>query len=201
MAYFNNKQNIKGEGFLPTPIPTEPSYNPPDIPTSEEGSPVDIPIPTFSGNAKVTLYHNPDESNRVDKRLSGAKVFDIIIKEETLVTKPVIVLQSEDDLTYYNYAYINITGRYYYCSITLIENGFFSIEMNVDVLMSHKQGIRKLIGLVDRTQNEQYINRDLVNSDLVTQKGTSTKIYKYERSLSDKSQMVLITAGKPIAQG
>lgn len=201
MAYFNNKQNIKGAGFLPTPIPSSPSYNPPPIPSSEEGSAVDIPIPVFSGNARVTLYHNADENKVLNKRLSGAKEFDIIIKEETSSITPRIILQSDDDLSNYNYAYIDIAHRYYYCTITYIENGFFSIDMNVDVLMSHKAGIKKLIALVDRTENEVYINRDLQNGDLVNQRGTTTKIIKYTKSLNKEPQLVLVTAGKPIALG
>lgn len=201
MAYFNNKQNIKGKGYIPLPIPTDPSYNPPPTPSQEEGSAVDIPLPLFVGNAKITLYMNKDENNRVDKNLSGAKQFDIIIKEELPLLNPTIVLQSEEDLRLYNYAYVDIANRYYYCKITLIENGFFSIDMNVDVLMSHKAGIRKLIGLVNRTQSEAYVNKDIPNDSLVVQRGTTTKIYKYDKSLSATNHNVLILAGKPVAFG
>lgn len=201
MAYFNNKKNIKGGGYIPSPVPSSPSYNPPEIPSSEEGSGVDIPVPSFSGNGIVTLYYSADESNRVDKKLSGAKPFEIIIKEETPVLNPVIILQSDTDLTYYNYAYIDLTGRYYYCEITLIENGFYSISMEVDVLMSHKEGIRRLIGLVDRTENQAYINKDLANDSLVSQRGTTTKIVKYKTSLDKDEKGILIVAGKPIPLG
>lgn len=201
MAYFNNKQNIKGKGYIPLPIPTDPSYNPPPTPSQEEGSGVDIPLPLFVGNAKITLYMNKDEYNRMDKKLSDAREFDIIIKEELPLLTPTIVLSSETDLRLYNYAYVDIANRYYYCEITLIENGFYSIKMQVDVLMSHKLGIRKLIGLVNRTQNDAYINKDIPNDDLVVQRGTTTKIYKYNKSLSATNHNVLILAGKPVPFG
>lgn len=198
MAYFNNKQNIKGGGFIPSPVPDSPAYNPPATPSQEEGSGVDIPIPTFIGNANVTLYRNADENKVMNKRLSGAKSFNIDFKDETPVLTPRVVLESSSDLSNYNYAYIDATSRYYYCIPTLMENGLFILEMKVDPLMSHKSGIRRCIGLVERTQNTAYINKDIPNSDLITQRGTTTKIIKYGKSLSDVGKRVLILAGKPL---
>lgn len=195
MAYFNNKQNIKGGGFIPLPIPTDPSYNPPPIPTVEEGSAVNIPTPTFVGNAVVTLYHNADEHRVLNKRISDAKVFNIVLKEETSTIRPRIVLQSDEDITNYNYAMIDVTGRYYYCVITLMENGLYIIDMEVDVLMSHKAGILELTALVDRVQKQSYSNKDIPNSDLIVQRGSSAKIIKFPRSFEKNTSLVLITNG------
>lgn len=197
MAFFNNKQNIKGEGYIPLPIPSEPGFNPPPIPSIEPGSNVNIPIPTFTGNTVVTLYHNADEYRVLNKRISDAVEFNIDLKEETPVLTPRIILQSDTDLTNYNYAYIDITSRYYYCTITLMENGLYILDMKVDVLMSHKTSIKNLIGLVERNETKGYYNKDIPNSDIVTQRGTTTKIIKYERSFTVNNKVVLITAGKP----
>lgn len=195
MAYFNNKENIKGEGYIPLPIPTDPSYNPPPIPSVEEGSAVNIPVPTFSGNAVVTLYHNADEHRVLNKRISNAKVFNVVLKEETSTLRPRIVLVSDEDITNYNYAMIDVTGRYYYCVITLMENGFYILDMEVDVLMSHKNGILKLKALIDRSEKQDYINKDIPNNDLMVQRGTTTKIIKFPRSFEHNNSYVLITNG------
>ena len=198
MAYFNNKQNVKGEGYIPLPIPEEPGYNPTPVPSVDPGSTPVIPLPTFSGNTVVTLYHNADERRVLNKRISDARVFDVILKEETSTIYPRIILQSDYDISNYNYAYIDVTNRYYYCTVTLMENGLFILDMNVDVLMSHKNGIKELIGLVDRVQTSGYFNKDIPNDDIVSQRGTTTKIIKFERSFEKNNSFVLITAGKPL---
>lgn len=196
MAYFNNKQNVKGEGYIPLPIPEEPGYVPTPVPSVEPGSTPVIPLPTFSGNAIVTLYHNADEHRVLNKRLSDEKVFNIVLKEETSSLNPQIILQSDYDLSTYNYAFINVTNRYYYCTITLMENGLFVINMEVDVLMSYKDGIKNLMGLIERVENTDYKNMDIPNNDIITQRGTTTKIIKYPRSLDKNNQYVLVTNGK-----
>lgn len=198
MAYFNNKQNIKGGGYIPLPVPSDPGYEPVPVPSVDPGSTPVIPIPTFSGNASVTLYHNADEHRVLNKRISDAKEFDVILKEETSTIYPRIILQSDYDISNYNYAYIDVTHRYYYCIITLMENGLYIIDMSVDVLMSHKDGIKNSIGLVDRVQNNGYYNKDIPNNDILCQRGTTTKILKYERGFDKNTSFVLITAGKPL---
>lgn len=198
MAYFNNKENIKGGGYIPLPVPTDPGFNPPPIPSVEPGSNVDIPIPTFTGNTVVTLYHNADEYRVLNKRISDALEFNIDLKEETSSLNPQIILQSDYDLSTYNYAFIDVTNRYYYCTITLMENGLYVLDMKVDVLMSHKNGIKNLVGLVNRVQTNGYYNKDIPNDDIITQSGTTTKIIKYNRSFDKNNSFVLITAGKPI---
>lgn len=199
MAYFNNKQNIKGDGYIPLPVPTDPGFNPPPVPSVEPGSNVNIPIPTFRGNTVVTLYHNADEYRVLNKRISDALEFNIDLKEETSSLTPRIILQSDVDLTNYNYAYIDITNRYYYCTINLMENGLYIIDMSVDVLMSYKTVIKNLIGLVERNETNGYYNKDIPNNDIVSQRGTTTKIIKYDRSFDANLSYVLITAGKPFS--
>lgn len=196
MAYFNNKQNVKGEGYIPLPIPEEPGYTPTPVPSVEPGSTPVIPLPTFSGNTVVTLYHNADEHRVLNKRISDVRVFDVVLKEETSSLNPQIILQSDYDLSTYNYAFIDVTNRYYYCTITLMENGLFVINMEVDVLMSYKDGIKNLMGLVERVENTDYKNMDIPNNDIITQRGTTTKIIKYPRSLDKNNQYVLVTNGK-----
>lgn len=198
MAYFNNKQNVKGEGYIPLPIPTDPGLYPTPVPSVEPGTIPVIPIPTFTGNAVVTLYHNADEYRVLNKRISDAKVFNVVLKEETSSLNPRIILQSDIDISNYNYAHIDVTSRYYYCTITLMENGLYILDMKVDVLMSHKNGIKNLVGLVDRVETNGYYNKDIPNDDLVTQRGTTTKIIKFNRSFEHNDSFVLITAGKPI---
>ncbi len=196
MAYFNNKENIKGGGYIPLPIPEEPGYEPTPVPSVDPGSTPVIPLPTFSGNTVVTLYHNADEHRVLNKRINDARVFNVVLKEETSSLNPQIILQSDYDLSTYNYAFIDVTNRYYYCTITLMENGLFVINMEVDVLMSYKDGIKNLIGLVERVENTDYKNMDIPNNDIITQRGTTTKIIKYPRSLDKNNQYVLVTNGK-----
>jgi hypothetical protein len=76
-----------------------------------------------------------------------------------------------------------------------MENGLYILDMNVDVLMSHKTGIKNLMGLVDRVQNAGYFNKDIPNDDIVSQRGTTTKILKYPRGFKTNRKFVLVTSG------
>ena len=196
MAYFNNKQNVKGGGYIPLPVPSDPGYEPVPVPSVDPGSEPVIPLPTFSGNGLLKLYHNPDEYRVLDKRISDELSFDVVFKEETSVLRPRIILQTEIDISSYNYAYIDITDRYYYCTIILMENGLYIIDMKVDVLMSHKEGIKTMHGLVERNNVRGYYNNDIPNSDRMCQVGTTTSIIKFNRSFEANNSYVLITAGK-----
>lgn len=196
MAYFNNKQNIKGGEYLPTPLPSFPEYNPPAIPTQEEGSDVNIPTPTFSGQAKLYLYVNCSDNSVLDKNITKEIEFDIMIKQETPLLSPSVIIETEVDLTNYNYCFIDKTKRFYYANITLMDNGLYIIEMEVDPLMSFKEQIKEAPAIVTHceTLKNNYINDYTWVSDV----RKTTNIINFPNSFNNEPQFVLITAGVTI---
>lgn len=199
MAYFNNKQNIKGGGYLPTPIPSDPPYNPPAIPTAEEGSDVNIPIPTFHGEAIVTLYNNISDNDVVNKKLSGGLSFTINIKDDISILEPKVMLETTSDLTGYNYAYIDISHRYYYATLTYMDNGLYLLDMTVDALMSHRARIKNSSALVLASENfkNDYLPSNIWQAD-VRDTTTQLKFENPTHAFTENPVYVLITAGATI---
>ena len=123
------------------------------------------PATTFD----ITLYQNSAEVNRVDKgmfleivgTLSGA------LRDECSLITPSIVYQSSDVPTF-NYVYIPIFNRYYYVtSLSSVGKNVWRMELNCDVLMSYRDEIRLLQGVVGRQEID--FNPMLVDSELPTQ--------------------------------
>lgn len=112
-------------------------------------------------NIAVKLYTVTDDNKVVSKSLGTPKDFDCIIKETTNVLAPVIRIQTTDNLSGYNYCYIERYGRYYFVDrIETTPNGLWQLHCRCDVLMSWKTGIRALTGTVERSEKNfnAYLN-------------------------------------------
>lgn len=123
------------------------------------------PATTFN----INLYQNSAEVNRVDKEefleevgtLSGA------LREECSMLTPSIVYQSESVPTF-NYVYIPIFNRYYFVtSLSSVNKNVWRMELNCDVLMTYKNEILLLEGVIGRQESD--FNPLLVDNELPTQ--------------------------------
>ena len=198
MAYFR-KTHIDG-GY--TPIPPEPPYNPPSPPSPPTPSAGTSPViirPTHSGNKSITLYYNSSDNNTLNKNITlVCNVTDIAIKSSIDVHRPVIEIKTNTDIKDSNYLYIPDFNRYYYItSVKETRPSYYIIECKVDVLMSHKDSIRRCWGVLERTATNKY-NEYLPNEHYLTTKenvviidGGVTK-----KSILDSGQWILVTVGK-----
>lgn len=123
------------------------------------------PATTFN----INLYQNSAEVNRVDKgdylvevgTLSGA------LREECSILTPSIVYQSENVPTF-NYVYIPIFNRYYFVtSLSSVNKNLWRMELNCDVLMTYKEQILLLQGVIGRQEID--FNPLLIDNELPTQ--------------------------------
>lgn len=195
MAYFNTKQ-IK---YMPQPLPSEPGYvppAPPAAPAPQDGSIPDIPRPTFSGLSEVILYTTFDDNNVVDKKLENALSFQIAFKEATEIHSPVILLESNIDLTTFNYCKIAITNRYYYIdSIELVPGNLYRIRMHVDVLMSFKDGIKQMQGIMVKSNDSRYVEMDYNDGSFVNREGNALEIKHFGLGFLEQPVYMLQVAG------
>lgn len=109
----------------------------------------------------VKLYKTSSDREKLSKTLSNEKSYDCLIKETTDVIKPVIRISTTDNLSAYNYCYIERYGRYYYIdSIETTPNNYWVIHCTVDVLMTYKSQIRDCKGTVTRSETlfNAYLN-------------------------------------------
>lgn len=123
------------------------------------------PATTFD----INLYQNSAEVNRVDKTdyLTSVGTLTGALREECSMLTPSIVYQSSDVPTF-NYVYIPIFNRYYYVtSLSSVSKNVWRMELNCDVLMSYKEQIFLLQGVIGRQEID--FNPLLVDNELPTQ--------------------------------
>ena len=142
----------------------------------------------------VYLYTTPDEKNKLNKTLNNAVYFEGVLKEETSVIKPSIVIEASN-LSQYNYMYIGEFGRFYFISdITSVKNNLWRINGVVDVLMSFKDAIESCPIILSNTQvteSENYMMGDVWKT-LVKHK---TDIISFSSGLNNTGEYILITSG------
>lgn len=201
MAYFDTKE----QKFIPRPIPEQPSYTPPIVPTptpTEGGTTPIIHPPTFSGDTTIHLYITNDSRNKVSKTLNNELTFNISFKNDTSVINPVFVLDSLVDLSYYNYMYIEQTQRYYFIdNVEVCKGRLFKIYAVSDVLMSFKEHILNITGIVDFTEKNSLINKDLPDIHYVNSSGKNIKILEThapsgEIAFTNSPRRILVVSGK-----
>lgn len=112
----------------------------------------------------LKLYKNLSEKNVVDKNITELAVISGTLREDCSVINPVIQIEDTTgfDLKFTNYAYIEEFGRFYYINNIVCKGHLFELDMHVDVLKTHANGIRA---------NEAVISRQEQNYNLYLQDG------------------------------
>ena len=113
---------------------------------------------------ELVLYKTADENSKLEKTLSEEVSLVGALKDGCSITAPSIMLQQNP--IGYNYAYIPAFNRYYYIkNVTVVRKNIFMISLSVDVLMSFKNEIKELSGVVSRlTSGSPYADRDVLCS-------------------------------------
>lgn len=131
-------------------------------------SKVDRPI---TDGFDVNLYRNSASPDRVDKSeyLQSVTTLNGVLRDETSITDLTVTIQY-DSIPNFNYAYIPSFSRYYYITdIRSIRYNLWEIDLNVDVLMTYKEGLYKCVGFIDR--NEYDYNAMVVDDMLPLEQG------------------------------
>lgn len=179
------------------PIPSEPSYVPPDVPEPQIPSPGSVPYiprPLFTSNLTLRIYRNSSDNRKLNKSLSNMITYNISLKEVTDLLNPSIVIESETDLTTYNYGYIVELGRYYYINAKQLANNImYRLDMKQDHLMTYKNDILRLVCIIDK--QEELVNDLLDDGSYVSQVNDFTNRYEFSTGFTDDPTNVLICAG------
>lgn len=140
---------------------------------------------------ELVLYKTADENSKLEKTLSEEETLVGALKDGCSVTAPSIMIQTNP--IGYNYAYISEFERYYYIkNVTVVRKNMFLIGLQVDVLMSYKEQIKDLSGVVSRlTSGSPYANRDV----LCSVKETHRRIDFPETPFTENGSYILIAKG------
>lgn len=143
----------------------------------------------------VSLFKTTSENNRVVKVLTDEKQLSGELRNQTSVLNPSIRIESADNISTYNYAYISEFGRYYYITdIVSVRTNCWVVSLRCDVLMSYKDEIQGLNVILDNTQ-ETGLSNYLSSSNWVSLVKTKTDIKAFPSGLSEQGEFILITAG------
>ena len=98
----------------------------------------------------VKLCHNSSPVEKIGKNIDSGTSFDCVLKADTSVLKPTIILSSNADaIKTYNYMYIDDFKRYYFIDdIVSKNNNLWEISGHVDVL-EHLTGFGFLVQLTE----------------------------------------------------
>ena len=125
----------------------------------------------------IYLYKTADETNRLNKTLSGEIALTGALREECDILSPEIKIESAANLASYNYCYIPDFGRYYFAEFKIVRTGLWTVSCSVDVLMSYKDGIKALPAIAGRSANSinYYISDG--KQEVLSQARVQTKLF------------------------
>ena len=143
----------------------------------------------------ISLFKTASENNRVVKVLTDEKQLSGELRNQTSVLNPNIRIESADNISTYNYAYISEFGRYYYITdIVSVRTNCWVVSLRCDVLMSYKNEIQSMSVILNNTQ-ETGLSNYLASPNWVSSVKTKTDIKVFPSGLSEQGEFILITAG------
>lgn len=143
----------------------------------------------------ISLFKTASENNRVVKVLTDEKQLSGELRNQTSVLNPTIRIESADNISTYNYAYISEFGRYYYIAdIVSVRTNCWVVSLRCDVLMSYKDEIQSMNVILNNTQ-ETGLSNYLASPNWVNLVKTKTDIKVFPSGLSEQGEFILITAG------
>lgn len=111
------------------------------------------------------LYFNGSNYNVAKKNIIAlSNEINIVVKNESEVVNPTIILSSDYEVISANYLYIEDLNRYYYINEKTLEHQRFILKCHVDVLMSFYDQLKPQRFIVERngTHGNLYLEDTLL---------------------------------------
>ena len=145
----------------------------------------------------ATFYNCKSDKRYMNKSLSVVyDDVDLTYIDSTDIMNPILKIGKNIDPLNYNYVYIPEFKRYYYVSKPpTFEDGFYRVELHVDVLMSFKNEILQQNVIVSRQQNSYNLYQ--VDEKMKFYNTNATKVKEFPNRLFDmsNSQFLLVMNG------
>ena len=108
----------------------------------------------------IVLYKTTSKPNTINKNKSLIKTIAGNTLEPLSVINPSIKIKIDNTVLTSNYVYIANFNRYYYIKNYIINNGFMTLELTVDVLESFKTDILAYNGIIERQEYDYNLYLD-----------------------------------------
>lgn len=142
----------------------------------------------------VKLYKTSSENEKVKKDLTDEISLDGNMRESSSILNFALNVE-HNDLSSYNYAYIEAFHRYYYITdITMVRTGLWRLSMRVDVLMTYKDQFLPLQAIVSR--QERKYNLYLRDDNMKAYNNSRIVTKKFPNGFKNELTVLLTIAGK-----
>lgn len=110
----------------------------------------------------VNLYKNTSPVEKIGKTLTDEKtISDVLLKQNTSILRPVLIINSTNDIFEYDYMYISTFGRYYFIDdIRSAHNNIWEISAHVDVLDTYATAILANTAVLKRQEKKYNLYLD-----------------------------------------
>lgn len=143
----------------------------------------------------IKLYYNTSDNKTIRKNLINEFSLTGTLRDSCSLIEPVINIESSNVLRF-NYAYIPDFQRYYFVKeIINLRKNIWTLELEVDPLMSFKGDILALQVVVDKQSSDSIGDEYIDDGSLVADNNTFTSIYNLSKGFNDHGEYILITAG------
>lgn len=104
----------------------------------------------------ITLYNNFSDNNVVSKSLTVLGSVAGEIKAPSNIVHPTFILKTSSTVLTANYLHCDSFDSFYYITEkTVLNGGMVEINCKRDVLMTWNNGIRNIVSVITRQENEQ----------------------------------------------
>ena len=134
----------------------------------------------------ITLCKTADENIKVIKTLSDHITLVGALRSECSILNPTIEIETDLNISNYNYAIINEFGRYYFITdITVINHKLWKLSLKCDVLHTYSDDIFKLQVNVLRSYSS--VNLMLEDKELNTYSDDRVQCINFPKALTSTS--------------
>lgn len=144
---------------------------------------------------EIRLYNNISDNRTIRKKLLNEFSLTGTLRDSCSLIEPVINIESSNVLRF-NYAYIPDFQRYYFVKeITNLRKNIWTLELEVDPLMSFKGDILALQVVVDKQSSDNLGDEYIDDGSLVADSFTFKNVYNFSNGFNNSGEYILITAG------
>lgn len=145
----------------------------------------------------VDLYNNESPVEKIGKNLTNSHtISDVLLKRDTSILRPVLVVNSDQDIYTYNYMYISEFSRYYFIDdIRSVHDNIWEISAHVDVLETYKADILSNTAVLRRQEKKFNLYLDDPEFKTYNNERVQTKRFNGASGWTKNLHYVLVTNG------
>lgn len=145
----------------------------------------------------VDLYNNKSPVEKIGKNLTDSHtISDVLLKRDTSILRPVLLVNSVQDIYTFNYMYISEFSRYYFIDdIRSVHDNLWEISAHVDVLETYKTDILANTAVLKRQEKKFNLYLDDPEFKTYNNERVQTKRFKGTSGWTKNLHYVLVTNG------